>query len=296
DRAGRGHVHADRGPAAGAGAPARRAEAGPAVHRAGDPHDPVREPAGLDGGHVVQDAVGRDRPGPAVGPGQPDDLRVRPDAGVRRHPGPGLAAQQRAGGDRAGAAGGRDRGPGGVRAGPDGLPGQEDHLRHDRGHAVRAGGHPDHPELHLRRRARLAGQPDRGDRAGGGERVRGVLPAAVLRRAAAGAGGGGVRGRRRTVPHLLVGGPAAVQAGAGHPGHAGVPHQLERLPLAAVRAVQRRPADPAGRAGDAAERQRGAVRPAHGRCHDRGRAGAPALPRGPAVRHPGRVPQRAEGL
>ena len=31
---------------------------------------------------------------------------------------------------------------------------------------------------------------------------------------------------------------AAVQAGAGHPGGAGVPDQLERLPLADLRAVQ----------------------------------------------------------
>ena len=39
---------------------------------------------------------------------------------------------------------------------------------------------------------------------------------------------------------FTAGGAAAVQAGAGHARRAVVPHQLERLPLAGLRAVQRR--------------------------------------------------------
>ena len=49
-----------------------------------------------------------------------------------------------------------------------------------------------------------------------------------------------VHRRRQPVDDLHPGGPAAVPAGAGHPGRAVVPHQLERLPVAGLRAVQRR--------------------------------------------------------
>ncbi len=72
----------------------------------------------------------------------------------------------------------------------------------DRRDAVRAAGHPGHPQLRDRRPALLARHAAGDHRADGGQRLRGVLPAAVLPAAAAGAGGVGVPRRRQPLADL----------------------------------------------------------------------------------------------
>ncbi len=81
-----------------------------------------------------------------------------------------------------------------------------------------------------------------------------------------------------------------------HPGPARVPHQLERLPLAGVRAVQPRDADTARGPVDPAVGQQRAVRPAHGRGGHRQRTGAAHVRPGAALHHRGRLAVRAQGL
>ena len=89
------------------------------------------------------------------------------------------------------------------------------------------------------------------------------------------------------LPDLLQGDPAAVQAGPRHPGPAQLPDQLERLPVAPVRAVQPRATHPPAWPVDPAERLHHRLCDHHGRRGDRQPARPHPVHHRPAVHHRG---------
>ncbi|CAA9343624.1 MAG: ABC transporter, permease protein 2 (cluster 1, maltose/g3p/polyamine/iron), partial [uncultured Nocardioidaceae bacterium] len=269
---------------------------GTALHRPRRPDGALHQPAGLRAADLVQVGARGSPDSSDVDPEPVHDPGLRADPHRVGHPGVPVVPELDARGHGERRARGRHRVPRGVRPGTAGLPGQEDRVRAHRLHAVRATGHPGHPQLRDRRAAVLARHVAGHHRADGRQRLRGVLPEPVLRQPAARAGG--VRLPRRGHPMAGVhqGRAAAVEAGPGDTGPAVLPHQLERLPVAGLRAVQPGEPDPAGGSLHPAVGQQRPLRPAHGRGGGRQRARAAALPARPAVRHRRGLALGAQGL
>ncbi|CAA9351498.1 MAG: ABC transporter, permease protein 2 (cluster 1, maltose/g3p/polyamine/iron), partial [uncultured Nocardioidaceae bacterium] len=267
-----------------------------ALRRLGGAHPAVREPPAVHDLDVLQGPAGVGADTADLVPAEPDVERLRPDPHRHGHAGVPVVRELDAGRFPQRAARGGHRGTGCVRPGPDGVPRAQGGLRDDRGHAVRTTGDPGDPELRDRGAAAVAGHADRGDRADRRERLRRLLPAPVLPAASQGARGVGIPRRGQHLAGLLPRGAAAVPAGAGHAGAAGVPDQLERLLVAGLRVVQSGEPDAAGRAEHAAVGQRRALRPADGGRRDREPPGADPLRVRTAVRDRGRLALRAEGV